>query len=233
MLRIDDGEMKKSSSNLMIQEGGSRIKNIKRKMTPKVTLKYKSKEKMVPNQNISKAKDSSTFDCFCCQNKGHWKRNCPKYLEVVMTENIFKNSTSDIFIVEVNVVTSIHDWVLDTGSCAHICSNMEALKNRRKLRNKEIQLRVGNSAQVTAVIVESIELYLPSRLIMELENVYFVPSISRNIISISCQKMNDFSFVIKDNGCSIYKYELYYGSSFMMNDLYMLKINKPVFNINK
>jgi hypothetical protein len=45
---------------------------------------------------------------------------------------------------------------------------------------------------------------------MELENVYFVPSILRNIISISRQEMNDFSFIIKDNGCSIYKYELYY-----------------------
>jgi GAG-pre-integrase domain len=63
--------------------------------------------------------------------------------------------------------------------------------------------------------------------------MYFIPSISRNIISISCQEMNGFSFIIKDNGCSIYKYELYYGSSFMMNGLYMLEINKPIFNINK
>jgi hypothetical protein len=68
---------------------------------------------------------------------------------------------------------------------------------------------------------------------MELENVYFIPSISRNIISISYQEMNGFSFVIKDNGCSIYKYELYYGSSFMMNGLYILEIDKHVFNINK
>jgi GAG-pre-integrase domain len=110
---------------------------------------------------------------------------------------------------------------------------MEALKNRRKLCNKKIQLRVGNDAQVAAITVGSIELCLPSGLIMELENVYFVPSIFRNIISISCQEMNDFSFVIKDNGYSIYKYELYYGFSFIMNGLYMLKINKPVFNNNK
>jgi gag-polypeptide of LTR copia-type len=211
MLRIADGEMKKSSYNIMIQEGGSRIKKTKHKVTPKVALKYKSKRKMVPNQNTPRAKASSTSDSFCCQSKGHWKRNCPKYLEVVRTGNVLKNSTSDIFVVEVNVVTSIHDCILDTGSCAHICSNMEALKNKRKLRNKEIQLRVGNSA--ATVTVGSIELYLPSGLIMKLENEYFVPSISRNIISISCQEMNDFSSVIKDNGCSIYKYELYYGSS--------------------
>jgi hypothetical protein len=34
--------------------------------------------------------------------------------------------------------------------------------------------------------------------------------------------------LIKDNGCSIYKDKLYYRSSFMMNDLYMLKIDKSV-----
>jgi hypothetical protein len=85
MLRIADGEMKKNSSNLMIQEGGSRIKNMKCKATPKVALKYKSKGKMVPNQNTPKAKASSVSDCFCCQSKGHWKRNCSKYLEVMRT----------------------------------------------------------------------------------------------------------------------------------------------------
>jgi hypothetical protein len=110
---------------------------------------------------------------------------------------------------------------------------MQALKNRRKPRNKEIQLRVGNGGQVAAITVGSIELCLPSGLIMEFENVYFVPSIFRNIISISCLEMNGFSFIMKDDDCSIYKDELYYGSSFMMNDLYMLKIDKPVFNNNK
>jgi gag-polypeptide of LTR copia-type len=49
ILRIVDGEMKKSSSILMIQESGKRLKKMKHKATPKVMLKYKGKEKMVPN----------------------------------------------------------------------------------------------------------------------------------------------------------------------------------------
>jgi hypothetical protein len=97
MLRIADGEMKKSFSTLMIQESGKRIKKMKCKVTPKVALKYKGKGKMVPNQNTPKEKAYSTSDCFCFQNKGHWKRNCPKYLEVVKTGKILKTSTSDIF----------------------------------------------------------------------------------------------------------------------------------------
>jgi Fe-S cluster assembly scaffold protein SufB len=92
----------------------------------------------------------------------------------VRTGKILKTSTSDIFIVEINVVTSIHDWIFDTGSYAHICSNMQALKKMRKLHNKEVQLRIGNRAQVAAVTVRNIKLYLPNGLIMEFENVYFI-----------------------------------------------------------
>jgi gag-polypeptide of LTR copia-type len=109
MLRIADGEMKKSFSIPMIQEGGKRIKKMKCKATPKVALKYKGKEKMVSNHNTPKIQISSTSDYFYCQSKGHWKRNYLKYLEVVRTGIVLKTSTSDIFIVEVNVATSIHD----------------------------------------------------------------------------------------------------------------------------
>ena len=36
-------------------------------------------------------------------------------------------STSGINVIEVNLASSNQDWVLDTGSCAHICSNINAL----------------------------------------------------------------------------------------------------------
>jgi hypothetical protein len=55
-------------------------------------------------------------------------------------------------------------------------------------------LRVGNGASVAAVAIEDLDLYLSSGLILELNSVYFVPSISRNIISVSCMDMNDFCF---------------------------------------
>lgn len=70
-----------------------------------------------------------------------------------------------------NIATSLNDWVLDTGSCAHICSNMNTLRNKRKSRNKEVQLRVGYGARDAAVTIGRIELYLPSGFVMELEDV--------------------------------------------------------------
>jgi Zinc knuckle len=116
MLRITDVDMKKSFSVLMIQEGARRTKRMKRKVTPK----YKGKGKMVPNHNTFKIKASSISDCFYCQGNGHWRRNCPKYLDDVRMGKVPKASTSGIFMIEVNIITFIHDWVLNTGSCAHL-----------------------------------------------------------------------------------------------------------------
>ena len=50
----------------------------------------------------------------------------------------------------------------------------------------EVDLRVGNGAKVVALAVGTYELTLPSGLIIQLENCYYVPAISRNIIFVSC-----------------------------------------------
>jgi hypothetical protein len=54
-----------------------------------------------------------------------------------------------------------------------------------------MQLQVGNGASVA---IGDLDLHLPNGLILELNSVYFIPSISRNIISISCMDMDGFYF---------------------------------------
>ena len=73
-----------------------------------------------------------------------------------------------------------------------------------------MDLRVGNGARVTALAVGTYYLLLPSRLVLELDNCYYVPTMSRNIISISCLDKVGFSFIIKNN-----TYSIYYGVSFI------------------
>jgi hypothetical protein len=117
-----------------------------------VAPKYKGKGKQVLNQNASKINVSANSDCYYCNSKSHWTRNCPRYLEDLKSGRDSEVSVSGIFVIEI------------------------------KVTQREVQLRVENGARVAAVTVGRIGLYLPSGLVMELENVYFVPIISRNII---------------------------------------------------
>jgi hypothetical protein len=138
----------------------------------------------------------------------------------------------DVLVIEVNLAIFNSDCVLDTGSCAHICSNMQTLRNKRLLGKGEMLHRVGNGASIAAVAVGNLDLYLSSGLILELRDVYFVPSISKNIISVSYMDMNGFIFSIKDQCIFFYRDDIFYSSFQIVNDLYVLEMNNQVLNMN-
>ena len=140
-------------------------------------------------------------------------------------------STSGIFVIEVNLSTS-SSWVLDTGCGSHICTNVQGLQRSRILAKGEIDLRVGNGANVAALSVGTYELILPSGLVLILNNCYYVPALSRNIISVSCLDKIGFSFVIKNNSCSIYFDKLFYGIAHANSGLYVLDLETPIYNVN-
>ena len=50
----------------------------------------------------------------------------------------------------------------------------------------DVDLHVGNGARVAALAIGALPLALPSGLVMELNNCYYVPALSKNIISASC-----------------------------------------------
>ena len=47
-------------------------------------------------------------------------------------------------------------------------------------------MRVGNDTNVVVIAVGTMTLHLPSGLVLELSNCYFVPALSKNIISGYC-----------------------------------------------
>ena len=88
--------------------------------------------------------------------------------------------------MEVNLSISINSCILDARSDSHICLNMYELKGSKMLKKNEVIIRVGNGARVAASIVGTYHLFLPSGLALELNNCYYIPVLTANIISISC-----------------------------------------------
>ena len=144
---------------------------------------------------------SSKYDseCFYCKKKGHWKRDCLKFKEDKKNGTV--TSESGIFVIDLNF-TSSTSWVLDTGCGLHLCSNSQGLRNIRKLAKGEVELRVGNGARIAAVSVRTLNLSVPSGLVLELESCYYVPNITKNFISISTLDAKGFEFRVKNNECS-------------------------------
>ena len=74
---------------------------------------------------------------------------------------------------------------------------MQGLVRTRRVAQGEVDIRVGNKARVSAFEVGTMQLQLPSRFIMELNNCYYIPALSRNIISASCLMSQGYEFNLK------------------------------------
>ena len=87
-------------------------------------------------------------------------------------------------------------------------------------------MRVGNGSKVDVIAVGTLPLYLPSRLILDLNNCYLVPALSMNFISGSCLMRDGYSFKSENNGCSIYMSNIFYGHAPLMNGLFLLNLDR-------
>ena len=64
---------------------------------------------------------------------------------------------------------------------------------------------------IAALAAGVYDLTLPSGLVFQLKNCYYVPTVSRNIISVSCLDVDGFHFIIKNNIFSIYNADIFMG----------------------
>ena len=136
----------------------------------------------------------------------------------------------DIFLVDV----PDNSWVFDTGSVAHVCNMMQGLTRTRYIASNEVDLRVGNRARVVVLSIGVMQLHLPSGFIVELNSFYYVPSLSKNIISASCLLMEGYEFSIKGKGCNMMMKDMFYACMPVVNGLFILNLDdrENVYNIN-
>jgi hypothetical protein len=124
-----------------------------------------------PSSSKPKTKDKSDpspdEECFHCHKKGHWFRNCKKY-----SEEQKKKKESE---------TSSDSWVFDTESMIHICKLLQGLSLTRRFAKGELDVRVGNGVKVAAIAVGTFHLPLPSGLVLELNNCYYIPLYVRTL----------------------------------------------------
>ncbi|KAK1643675.1 hypothetical protein QYE76_061480 [Lolium multiflorum] len=150
MLKSAEVEIKKENQVLMVNKTTS----FKKQGKPNKGNFKKGGKKVAPHPEKPKAGPKPETVCYYCQGKGHWKRNCPKYLADLKSGHVKKKGIFDIHVIDVYLTGSrTSAWVFDTGSVAHICNSKQELRNRRSLARDEVTMRVGNGSKVDVIAV--------------------------------------------------------------------------------
>jgi hypothetical protein len=97
-----------------------------------------------------------------------------------------------------------------------------------------LDVHVGNGAKVAAIAAGTFHMSLPSGLVLELNNCYYISALCKNIISSSClEEVDGYEIIIKNKQCSIYYNDIFYARCPLVNGLYVLDLeDKFICNIN-
>ncbi|GAV65901.1 zf-CCHC domain-containing protein/UBN2_2 domain-containing protein, partial [Cephalotus follicularis] len=108
--------------------------------------------------------------CFHYGKPGHWKRNCVTFLRSI------GKCMPYLSYIELNMnISNSSSWILDSRYGTHICSNLQALTDRRNLQKDEGDLRLADGSVVESRAIGSIYILLPSGRSLELKHCVYSP----------------------------------------------------------
>ncbi|KAD5961454.1 hypothetical protein E3N88_12927 [Mikania micrantha] len=112
--------------------------------------------------------------------------------------------------------STVKRWVIGRGT---------ELKNVRELKDGEMELHVGNGAHVAVKAIGEYEILLPSGFYLKLDNVCFIPNVTRNIVSVSRLHEQGFDYVFNGNYISAYFNNMFYFEAKPHNGIYEINVS--------
>jgi hypothetical protein len=92
-------------------------------------------------------------------------------------------------------------WWIDSGAIIHVANSLQGFHTRRTLRRGKRSIRVANGVEAEVEAIGELLLELNNGFILHLNNVLYVPSLSRNLISVSCLDDDGFDCQFGNTQC--------------------------------
>ncbi|KAL0286293.1 UNVERIFIED_CONTAM: Retrovirus-related Pol polyprotein from transposon TNT 1-94 [Sesamum radiatum] len=208
---------------------------------------YENLQRQVPKQRkkIPKGGQQKTFKnndgkiqknkvtCYCCGKTGHKAYQCyqrkdqqkPNHKQHAQTTpQVNLAETEEVIaavVVEANLVENKSDWILDTGASKHFCSNKELFQELKEAADGEC-VYMGNSATAGVLGKGKVLLKLTSGKTLALQDVLYVPSLRRNLISGSLLNKVGLKIVLEADKVIITKNGDFIGKGYLADGLFVL-----------
>ena len=168
-------------------------------------------------------KKESKNKCHFCGKSGHFQNDCPKRKAWFEKKG---NRLNAYVCFESNLTVVPHNtWWIDSGCTTHVSNTMQGFLTTRTISQNEKFVYMGNGERVPVEAVGTYRLILDTGHHLDLFETFYVPSIFRNLVSLSKLDVAGYSFKF-GNGCfSLFKHTCMIGSGVLCDGLYKLKLD--------
>jgi hypothetical protein len=160
------------------------------------------------------------------QRKGSLQEELSPILKMIMEkrgENVISFVNESLYIEYLKTT-----WWIDSGATVHVANSLQGFHSTRTTQRSEKQVRVANGAQADVEAVGDVHLELDTGFIIVLRDVLYVPSLHRNLISVSRLDKDGYSCLFGDGRCLIECNDTVISIAFRKNDLYLISLRKSV-----
>jgi hypothetical protein len=77
-------------------------------------------------------------------------------------------------------------WWIDSGATIHVVNSLQGLSMRKTLRRRERTITVANGEEAEVEAIGELPLEIRNDFTLYLHDVFYVPSMRRNLIYVSC-----------------------------------------------
>ncbi|KAH7866788.1 hypothetical protein Vadar_024998 [Vaccinium darrowii] len=195
-----------------------------------VAMKKKGKAKKYPPKKVSGPGESSqahgdnsfTVKCYFCGKKGHVKKDCNKHK--AWFEKKGKNLSFVCY--ESNLVeVPSNTWWIDYGATTHITNSLQGYLSTRKPGESDRFVYMGNRLKAEVLAVGTYRLVLETGHQINLEDTFYVPSISRNLVSLSRLDCSGYSVSFGCRKLNLMFNSIMVGSGDLCDGLYKITLN--------
>jgi transposase InsO family protein len=149
------------------------------------------------------------------------KKECTKFQKWLAD----KGNAISFVCYESNIVNvNINTWWIDSRSTIHILNSLQGLQNLRKPVGSEQSILSGNKMGSHVEAIGTCYLTLSSGFVLELEKTFYVPSFSRNLISVSRLVPFGYSFNFSEISFSLFYKSDCVGNGILSDGLYCINL---------